>query len=333
MKLKYSGLNVDEKNLKIFEINLHNEQRQLILSKNFYPTFDSVYYYSTTKTTTTTTNQIDCLYQLNISQSNEPLKLVFDKECEILSVSTNTDYLWILSKLTKSTKQQIELSQYSKSFKLINKISELNINDHLFKRIDDELTCIYLIATDVNIYLFTFDDNDGLKCIFELNDNKKDLEEKRVDESSTISLEINKTYLREKIKKFSSGKEHVLILTEKGRLYSYGGGCKGQLGHGIIENKYEPCLINNLKDLIDCQAGGWHSGALDINGNCFLWGWNSHGQLGFGKHLNIDSVFVPIPTQLKVENQIDIKFKRFLALFFFDFFILQLEYFYNFYDY
>jgi len=47
---------------------------------------------------------------------------------------------------------------------------------------------------------------------------------------------------------------------------------------------------------------GWHSGALDKQGRCYMWGWNSHGQIG----LKTDSVFVTSPERLVV-------FKNFLS--------------------
>ncbi|XP_071946784.1 uncharacterized protein [Antedon mediterranea] len=79
------------------------------------------------------------------------------------------------------------------------------------------------------------------------------------------------------------GKEHVLILTESGDVYSFGIGSRGQLGHGIPNSEKEPRVIEALQGIrvsaISC--GGWHSAALSAIGDIYIWGWNESGQLGF----------------------------------------------------
>jgi len=72
----------------------------------------------------------------------------------------------------------------------------------------------------------------------------------------------------------------------------------GQLGHDEIQNYYEPKLISQLNDIVQISTGsmGWHSGAIDKKGRCYMWGWNSHGQIG----LKTDSVFVTLPLKLVV---------------------------------
>ncbi len=74
----------------------------------------------------------------------------------------------------------------------------------------------------------------------------------------------------------------------------------GQLGHGKIENSYEPKLIEELNDKQIAQIAtgnmGWHSSAIDIEGNCFVWGWNACGQLGLEDNTN--KVFITKPTRL-----------------------------------
>ncbi|XP_035204637.1 RCC1 domain-containing protein 1-like isoform X2 [Stegodyphus dumicola] len=79
------------------------------------------------------------------------------------------------------------------------------------------------------------------------------------------------------------GKEHVLILSNSGQVFSYGVGSKGQLGHGTIENLGKPSLLDALDGIkiIAIAAGGWHSAAISNDGDLYMWGWNESGQLGF----------------------------------------------------
>ncbi|KPM02700.1 hypothetical protein QR98_0011180 [Sarcoptes scabiei] len=66
---------------------------------------------------------------------------------------------------------------------------------------------------------------------------------------------------------------------------SFGWALHGQLGHGSIEDVYVPKLIDYFErlqncPLIDIAAGYAHTAALDINGDLYIFGQNSYGQLG-----------------------------------------------------
>ena len=37
-----------------------------------------------------------------------------------------------------------------------------------------------------------------------------------------------------------------MVLTDTGQVYSWGGGARGQLGHGILASEYKPKLIMAL---------------------------------------------------------------------------------------
>ena len=49
-----------------------------------------------------------------------------------------------------------------------------------------------------------------------------------------------------KVTDVACGKEHCMVLTETGQVYSWGGGTRGQLGHGILASEYKPKLIMAL---------------------------------------------------------------------------------------
>ncbi len=42
------------------------------------------------------------------------------------------------------------------------------------------------------------------------------------------------------------GKEHCLLLTEHGQVWSWGGGSRGQLGHGVLAYEERPRLVSAL---------------------------------------------------------------------------------------
>lgn len=78
------------------------------------------------------------------------------------------------------------------------------------------------------------------------------------------------------------GIEHCLLLTDAGTVYSWGTGTRGQLGLGTFENEDKPCEIEVLSELhvTFIAAGGWHSAAVTMSGDLYMWGWNNSGQLG-----------------------------------------------------
>ncbi|XP_034328903.2 RCC1 domain-containing protein 1 isoform X2 [Magallana gigas] len=85
-----------------------------------------------------------------------------------------------------------------------------------------------------------------------------------------------------RVSEISCGKEHALILTNSGDVYSCGGGSRGQLGLGHVETRERPCLVEDLTGVrMKCVgAGGWHSIAISELGDLYVWGWNESGQLG-----------------------------------------------------
>ncbi|KAL3660948.1 hypothetical protein V7S43_013963 [Phytophthora oleae] len=82
----------------------------------------------------------------------------------------------------------------------------------------------------------------------------------------------------------SCGMYHTLALSG-GRVYSWGVGDDGRLGHADHESRLIPTLIASLKDtpVTTVACGGSHSGAVAASGDVFMWGNGSLGQLGLGK--------------------------------------------------
>ncbi|CAF0942148.1 unnamed protein product [Adineta steineri] len=107
--------------------------------------------------------------------------------------------------------------------------------------------------------------------------------------SQIFSLNSDQWSFDSKIIKLCSGKEHMLILLFDGRVFSYGNGLHGALGHGDLEPCFQPTHIESLSNnVIDIAAGGWHSLALFSDGSVMSWGWNNDGALGLESSDNDD---------------------------------------------
>jgi alpha-tubulin suppressor-like RCC1 family protein len=118
----------------------------------------------------------------------------------------------------------------------------------------------------------------------------------------------------EKVSDITSGLEHCLLLTSKGRLFSAASGTedfpsKGQLGvPGLTwttrpEGSYDqPHEISTLKgfEIDKIAAGDYHSLAVDNQGRVFAFGDNSFGQLGFD--YTPESPIIDAPSLLPIES-------------------------------
>lgn len=118
----------------------------------------------------------------------------------------------------------------------------------------------------------------------------------------------------EKIKDISSGVEHCLLLTSKGRVFSAASGsedypARGQLGvPGLTwtsrpPGRYDqPHLISTLQgfDIAKIATGDFHSLAVDTQGRVFSFGDNSVGQLGF--EYNSESSTINAPSLVPIDR-------------------------------
>ncbi|XP_078358665.1 RCC1 domain-containing protein 1-like [Oculina patagonica] len=88
--------------------------------------------------------------------------------------------------------------------------------------------------------------------------------------------------LTKQITSVACGKEHALLLTSSGVVYSLGSGSRGQLGRGLLVEEQGPEVVPALEGIRIqfIAAGGWHSAAISEFGDLYMWGWNEKGQLG-----------------------------------------------------
>ena len=103
----------------------------------------------------------------------------------------------------------------------------------------------------------------------------------------------------ETIKKISCGGDHNIAISNNNNLYSWGWNGYGQLGLGDADDRLTPTLIplnisNDIKIKL-IEAGKYaHSLLVTSNGRLMTWGWNEHGQLGYGDiHSRYSPVQVP----------------------------------------
>ncbi|XP_014681140.1 PREDICTED: alsin-like isoform X2 [Priapulus caudatus] len=75
-------------------------------------------------------------------------------------------------------------------------------------------------------------------------------------------------------------RRHIALHTE---VWSWGKGGYGQLGHGDMLDRPQPCLVRSLegKNVVKVVAGERHSLALTANCEVFSWGCNRYKQLGY----------------------------------------------------
>ncbi|XP_072791135.1 uncharacterized protein [Taeniopygia guttata] len=94
----------------------------------------------------------------------------------------------------------------------------------------------------------------------------------------------------EKPKLAVCGRNHTLVYTEKGNVYAAGGNSEGQLGLGDTEERTTFHLIrfftsqHNIKQL---SAGSYTSAAVTEDGQLFVWGDNSEGQIGLASEASV----------------------------------------------
>lgn len=118
----------------------------------------------------------------------------------------------------------------------------------------------------------------------------------------------------EKVSQIASGLDHLLILTNKGRLFSAAASstefpARGQLGvpgltwttrpAGPYDQPHEISTLRGF-EITSIAAGDYHSFAVDKEGRVFAFGDNSLGQLGFD--YNSESPIISAPSLLPIQK-------------------------------
>ncbi|KAK1391050.1 ultraviolet-B receptor UVR8 [Heracleum sosnowskyi] len=85
-----------------------------------------------------------------------------------------------------------------------------------------------------------------------------------------------------RIIQIASGGYHSLALSDEGKVFSWGHGGHGQLGHSSIQNQKIPLAIELLADqrVVYIACGGSSSAAVTDTGKLYMWGNSKDQQLG-----------------------------------------------------
>eukprot|EP00889_Picochlorum_renovo_P008563 jgi/Picre1/35593/NNA_003054.t1 len=86
-------------------------------------------------------------------------------------------------------------------------------------------------------------------------------------------------------------KHHTLLTTTEGEVFSMGSNRYGQLGYSTVDTQPEPRKIAALRSMtiVRVAAANKHSVCVSSSGDVFTWGTNSCGQLGYGAFDSISS--------------------------------------------
>ena len=104
------------------------------------------------------------------------------------------------------------------------------------------------------------------------------------DEQHQLWPKLVESLGRGKVVQASAGYEHSLVVTEEGKLYSFGFGGAGQLGHGDERDQLRPKLVEGLGAgrVVQASAGGQHSLVVTQEGKLYSFGYGGYGRLGHG---------------------------------------------------
>lgn len=105
-----------------------------------------------------------------------------------------------------------------------------------------------------------------------------------------------------------AAKQHILYLTERGEVYSYGRGVFGVCGQGGAKSCFQQQLLRPLSDrkVLQIACGEYHSLALTQALDLYSWGRGFEGQLGLSTTTQVEiaakPTFVTFFNRLKVKN-------------------------------
>lgn len=101
--------------------------------------------------------------------------------------------------------------------------------------------------------------------------------------STPQQVPVINQYIVKKVAVHSGGK-HALAITLDGKIFSWGEGEDGKLGHGNRLTLEKPKMIESLKQkkIRDIACGSAHSAAISSQGELYTWGLGEYGRLGHG---------------------------------------------------
>ncbi|EGR32173.1 regulator of chromosome condensation, putative [Ichthyophthirius multifiliis] len=98
-----------------------------------------------------------------------------------------------------------------------------------------------------------------------------------------------------KIINISCGDNFIAALSNEGKLFTWGYGNDGQLGHSNRNDLYAPKQIEFKEKIIKVDCGGTHTAFLTQNNQLYLFGRGNEGQLGIGENIESEAAIRTTP--------------------------------------
>lgn len=92
------------------------------------------------------------------------------------------------------------------------------------------------------------------------------------------------------IRQVTCGGLHTAVVTEEGKVFTWGDGRRGELGHIHDPSlKQTPRMVEMLDHVFvtSVACGGSHTVAITDSGQLYSWGWSRYGQTGHGERANV----------------------------------------------
>jgi len=99
-----------------------------------------------------------------------------------------------------------------------------------------------------------------------------------------LPRQIERAFYNIRVVSVHCGWDHSMAITEGGKLYTWGAGFHGKLGHGNCDAVVEPQVVKALEGyrVVHAEGGCEHSMAICEPGLLFTWGQGDGGRLGHG---------------------------------------------------
>ncbi|XP_026726507.1 PH, RCC1 and FYVE domains-containing protein 1 [Trichoplusia ni] len=179
--------------------------------------------------------------------------IVIGNDYKVVMISKNLNSIWVFDLSKELDFKRINLNVEAP---LEHSIKKQKLDKRITKAVVANESCLYL-TSEGSVY------------------------------SGMLPSYVDTRHCKGKICDIQCGYEHYVLLTDEGKVYTWGNGRRLQLGHGDISNQDIPTEVDALAGvtIIKISANGWHTLALSICGDVYAWGWNDTGQLGI-KHLD-----------------------------------------------
>ncbi|XP_057694321.1 E3 ISG15--protein ligase HERC5-like isoform X2 [Corythoichthys intestinalis] len=118
----------------------------------------------------------------------------------------------------------------------------------------------------------------------------------RIDDKGRFNICVVPALRLLSVSFIACGEAHTAVLTKEGKVYTFGEGAHGQLGHGSSANELMPKLVDGITEgASQVACGRSHTLVLGSSGDIWAFGNGVKGQIGIG---TLESSLVPTRVQL-----------------------------------